>query len=340
MRAETGSGVALWSSPSWRERAVSWLDEQLLEESIERTGEVSQPRVRPWATVLTAPTTAGRVWLKAAAPPTAFEVDLYLVLHRVVPNQVLAPLAADPGRGWILLPDGGPPIGERLEGAALHDAMVEVLPQYGQMQRALAAHAEQLLALGVNDMRPAIMPERFEQALAAAARYVEHRGSAADRQLLAAVGGRRDVVTAWCARLADRPGAPSLDHNDLHPWNILTDDTGSLRPARFYDWGDAVLAHPFASMLVPLQVMRGIVAGGEPLRRLRDAYLEPFDDLGTHSELVDTLELACRVGHVARALTWDRAVRVGRPEEIDEQWASAPLETLAALLDEDCLGGP
>jgi hypothetical protein len=41
----------------------------------------------------------------------------------------------------------------------------------------------------------------------------------------------------------------------------------------------------------------------------RDAYLEVFSDVAPHAELVETLELACRVGKVARALTWERAIR-------------------------------
>ena len=78
---------------------MAWLDEQLAAAGRTRTGEVEQPRIRPWATVLRAPTDGGVVWLKAAAPATAFEVGLYGVLARVVPDRVLTPLAADAGRG-------------------------------------------------------------------------------------------------------------------------------------------------------------------------------------------------------------------------------------------------
>ncbi|MGH3776340.1 MAG: hypothetical protein ACRDRR_11515 [Pseudonocardiaceae bacterium] len=53
------SGVAVWSSPPWRELAESWLDERLATIGIERTGAVAQPHLRPWATVLTAPTRYG-----------------------------------------------------------------------------------------------------------------------------------------------------------------------------------------------------------------------------------------------------------------------------------------
>ncbi len=76
MRPDFDHGVTAWSSTSWRDSAVSWLDEQLAAAGIERTGEVEQPHLRPWATVLKAPTTDGPVWLKAAGPGTAFQAAL------------------------------------------------------------------------------------------------------------------------------------------------------------------------------------------------------------------------------------------------------------------------
>lgn len=72
---------------------------------------------------------------------------------------------------------------------------------------------------------------------------------------------------------------------------------------------------------------------------MRDAYLEPFSGLGTHAELVETLELACRVGKIARSLIWHRALSAGAVEEIEEQWADAPPNSLGALLDESYLTG-
>ena len=72
------------------------------------------------------------------------------------------------------------------------------------------------------------------------------------------------------------------------------------------------MAHPFASMLVPLGYMQhhlGVSLDHPRVLRLRDAYLDAFTDLGPHTELVATLQLACRVGKIARALTWDRSLR-------------------------------
>ena len=323
--------MEVWSSSGWRAQAVAWLDEQLAAAGIVRTGEVEQLHLRPWATALRASTTRGPVWLKAAGPGTAFEVGLYELLQRVAGHRVLTPLATDVERGWLVLPDGGVPLGGRLSGADLAEAMAEVLPQYGQLQRDLAPHAGRLLDLGLADMRPAAMPRRFEEALDAVGEYVERRGNARDRVTRRRLGAMGEQVAAWCEQLAAAPGPPSVDHNDLHPWNILLDAGGR---ARFYDWGDSVVAHPFASMLVPLGMAR------EDRRlRLRDAYLEPFGDLAPHAELVETLELACRVAKIARALTWHRAVSALDGEQAADEWAGAPLECLASLLDDSYLGG-
>jgi hypothetical protein len=328
-------GTEVWASRSWRETAESWLDEQLAAAGIARTGEIEQPHLRPWATVLQAPTANGPMWFKAAAPATAFEIELYLLLHRVVPDHVLEPIAADVARGWIVLPDGGPSLGERMDGDELVGALEEILPQYGQLQRDLAPHAGEMLALGVADMRAPIMPQRFDEALAAVGRYVEERGGEDDRTAYENVAALRGPVATWCEWLAAMPGAPSLDHNDLHPWNIL----GEPSEARFYDWGDGVVSHPFSSMLVALGfVAYNTDADPASVLRLRDAYLEPFSDLAPHAELVEALELACRVAKIARALTWNRAVSALGYDAVEETWARAPLETMASLLDDSHLG--
>jgi hypothetical protein len=335
--SQADHGVAVWASEVWREKATAWLDEQLIAAAVERTGPVHQIRVRPWATVLTAPTTTGPVWLKATAPCTAFEVGLYQLLHRTVPDGVLAPLASDPARGWLLLPDGGPALGDRLVGDELLDALATALPQYAGLQRKLAPHTGELLAAGVADMRAELLPERFEQALAVAGRFVESRGDAAHRDVLSQLDALRPAVADWCERLAGAPGPVSVDHHDLHPRNILFDPAGGLAPVRFYDWGDAVLTHPFASLLAVLEPVRRFVPAVDETRlnRLRDAYLAGFSDLAEPAELVETSELACRTARITRALVWDRALRPGGDNtgfEIDDCWLRAPLDSLVPLL--------
>ena len=341
MASSAGHGMDVWSSPAWRQLAVSWLDEQLAVAGVRRTREVEQPHLRPWATVLKAQTTGGTVWFKACGPATAFEVGLYRLIDHVAPEHVLSPIATDLTRGWIVLPDGGLSLGDHLTGAELAHAMETAVSSYGHLQRTLAPHVGDLLALGITDMRPASMPGRFEEALQAVGAHIEASGDATDRTTYERVLGLGETVGTWCDELAAAGGLLSLDHNDLHPWNILTTRADGTGRAKFYDWGDSVVAHPFASMLVPLGYMQhhlGVSLDHPRVLRLRDAYLDAFTDLGPHTELVETLQLACRVGKIARALTWDRSLRAQGYDQAGE-FASAPLKCLASLLDESYVGG-
>jgi Phosphotransferase enzyme family len=328
-------GIDVWSSDEWRAGAIAWIDERLAAVGLERSGAVEQPHLRPWSTVLEVPTSQGAVFFKATGPEVAFEAGLYELLERVAPQRILTPLGVDAERGWMLLPDGGLPLGERLGRDDLIDALTAALPLYAQVQRNLAPHAGEMLALGVADMRPEMMSRRFDEALEAMRKCIEHRDDPADDVAYERVAAMRETVLSWCDVLAGAPVAASIDHNDLHAWNILAGEQGGFADARFYDWGDGVVAHPFASMLALGFVPK---ASRAQVERMRDAYLEVFRDLGSRPELIETLELACRVGKIARALTWYRAIAALGFDGVDDRWISGPIESMASLLEDSYLG--
>jgi hypothetical protein len=290
--------------------ALAWMEGELAAAGIEPTGPVEVTRERPWASVARIPTSHGVLWLKAAAPATAFEAGLYAVLADVAPTHVLAPVALDVAHGRLLLPDGGPRLGEALDGDALVAAMGAALRAYADLQRAAAPRVDALLAAGVPDMRPGVLPARFDAALA----FVPDELARRLRPLRAQVG-------AWCGQLGD---AASLDHNDLHPFNMLGGG------ARFYDWGDAVIAHPFACLLMPLGYISGEL-GRDPTPALH-AYLDGFADVGPRAELVQTARVAVQLAKIARAHTWERALRA---DPGLERFRDAPAEALAGLFDEE-----
>ena len=111
-----GYGTAVWSSTPWQDRRGCLAGRAVAggrrpsapDRCSTRTSGHGQRRSgrRP---------VSGVVWLKATGPGTSFEVRLYPLLARLVPEQVLTPIAADPERGWIVLPDGGPSLGEQLD---------------------------------------------------------------------------------------------------------------------------------------------------------------------------------------------------------------------------------
>jgi len=96
-------------------------------------------------------------------------------------------------------------------------------------------------------------------------------------QTLARLRGMEEEYAGWCARLDDSGIPPSLQHDDLHDGNVF------VRPGGYaiVDWGDAVVAHPFGSLLVALRSIAarfGLPPGSAESRRLRDADLERWSE--------------------------------------------------------------
>jgi hypothetical protein len=94
--------VAVWSSETWLAQAAEWVDERLAEAGVRRTGDLEQRNLRPWASVLRVPSSAGPVWLKATGPASRFEVGPYRLLSDVAPERVLTPVAISlPEDTWL-----------------------------------------------------------------------------------------------------------------------------------------------------------------------------------------------------------------------------------------------
>ncbi len=338
MPDDTLSGMDLWASATWRESMVAWLDQRLAAVGSRRAGEPEQVRLRPWGTVFRVPTSEGPVWFKAPAPATVFEVGLYSLLARTAPHLVLTPLAVDLDRGWLLLPDGGPNLGEIATGPGLIDILASILPRYGQLQRDLAPDVDAMLALGLTDMRAFAMPNRFDEAFTAVETWVIGHGETADRALLPRIAAHRDTYASWCEQLTTAPVAPSIDHHDLHAKNIFVTATGPPLGVAIADWGDAVVAHPFASLLVALGFVRfhlKVNATDPAVLRVRDTYLGAFTDLASHCDLVATADLACQVAKVTRALVWLRSLEAANDPA--HPFAREPLACLATILNDDPL---
>lgn len=78
-----------------------------------------------------------------------------------------------------------------------------------------------------------------------------------------------------------------------------------------------------------MQRLLGVQLDDPAFRRARATYLEGFAHSAGEEDLGAPLELACRVAKVAR----------DDGDEIDDDWLSTPLESVASLLDESYLGG-
>jgi Phosphotransferase enzyme family len=160
------------------------------------------------------------------------------------------------------------------------------------LQLGTVPHVNELLALGVPDLRPAMLPAVFDR--------LTSRLASVDG--IAEIAALRSEIVDWCAELAGSGVPSALDHSDLHDWQLFVSRRGGVR---FFDWGDASVAHPFTSLLVTTRGLRKRL-GPASARSIRDAYLDAWARYGEPAELRRIARPACRVGPIGRALTWER----------------------------------
>ncbi|HCU50233.1 MAG TPA: phosphotransferase, partial [Micromonosporaceae bacterium] len=247
------------------------------------TGPIEQVKDRPWSFVAKVPTGDGLLWFKENRAGTVYEAGLMQALYDWAPDRILPPVAIDAKRGWSLLPDGGQTMRE-----AGNTDWEKLLSSFAVLQRDLAPKTKEMLSLGVPDLRPLRLAELAETLPVPAEASV--------------------LLKEQCAELAQSPVPASIQHDDLHDANVFAD-------GRFFDWGDASVAHPFGVLLVALRVAND--KGLDP-PRLRDAYLEPWSDLAPRTQLLREVELAMQVTKVSRALSWQRALTDATPEQVAE----------------------
>jgi hypothetical protein len=323
--AERDTSLPRWRDPDWRAGATGWVDQVLSARGLRREGDAVEVHARPWSTVWQVPTATGELWFKATARGMAHEAGLVDALARWVPDRVLHPAGVDVARGWLLLPDGGQTLRATQHGHTDLAHWERTLVEYAQLQRALEAHADELLALGVPDARPERLPALREDLLADDAALLVGRpaGMTADQRERQRAAS--PAYAEMCADLAASGVRPSLQHDDLHDANVFV--AAEEVPYRVFDWGDATVAHPFATLLVTLRVvaMRCSLQPDAPeLLRLRDAYLEPWTAEHDTADLREAARLAVRTGVVSRAACYRRALLEATPAGVEEYGDGVP----------------
>jgi len=321
-----------WQDAQWLAQVREWVRGRLADLGVEPTGPVEQPHVPWWSTVLRVPTTAGTLWFKAARDGGT-EARLTTLLQDVAPECTVKLLATEPDRGWMLTRDAGTRLREHATGAEQLRCWEELLPEYAALQIRLVGRVDELLALGVPDLR---FPVLARQTRVLARDDELLRTAPEDALTDAEVTELREHGLAeldrLSAELADRAVPDSLQHDDLHDGNTFVRDRAYV----FFDWGDACVSHPFHTLVVTLRALAyrlGLEAGSPQLLRLRDAYLEPWEAFGTRAELADTSDLARRTGTLQRALAWYDTVLAMPRERRHEEQDSVPYGVRLFLRD-------
>jgi len=87
----------VWQDPAWREEVTEWIRAEAERRAIHITGEIEQPHMYAWSTVLHIPTDQGKLFFKATAHETIYEATLTESLARWLPDCMPEFVAVDAG---------------------------------------------------------------------------------------------------------------------------------------------------------------------------------------------------------------------------------------------------
>ena len=277
-----------WLSAGFVDAAQTWIDARLTELGVERTGDVEQPHVEEWSTVMRVPTDDGTVWFKANHEPLRHEAALTALVSARAPARVPTLMAFAPDSGWMLMRDGGRRLRELVEEERSLDRWHDVLDACARIQLACEDDVPALLALGVPDRRLATLPRSYAELLAGLDDPDPRLPTPAE-------------VAARCDELAAYGVRETLQHDDLHDGQVFLGSGTHL----LLDWGDSCVSHPFFTLSVTLEgVIRwGVddVAGSEDVEPYLATYLRPYHDRYDR-DLSEAARLAMRLGWICRAV--------------------------------------
>ncbi|NYJ00946.1 hypothetical protein HNR19_001644 [Nocardioides thalensis] len=320
---------AVWTTVEFREELRDFVAPVVGEPTV-----LEPLDVRPWSTVWRVESAAGVHYAKQNCPGQAHEAALVVELARIAPERVAPVAAADPARDLLLTPDLGPTL--RASGAAADpDVWCRIVAEAAALQREVATHVAEL---PLRVLLPADATTYVADAVgrlaalpAGDARRLRPEEALRIEALLPDIG-------EWSDEVADLGLPITLNHNDLHDNNVIA--PAGDASLRFFDFGDAVLAEPLGSLLIPLRFCADVLGAGpdDPrLHRVVDAALEVWTDVVPAARMRAALPAALQLGRLARAESWRRCVASMTLAERGE-YGAAPAEWLGTLGEDPPVG--
>lgn len=300
-----------WCRPGWLDVVRPWIEANVRPHHV-----VGLDQIKQWSisSVLRVRTNGPTFYFKVSADLPLF-VDEGAVSTRLAAlfdGFVLAPLAVEHARGWMIFPDLGavedePPIEEKEKAfrrlAELHLRSVPLTTE--------------LLTAGCLDRRLDVLASQVDDLLGD--RRIMGRLDEKDRRLLRRNKGTlRDL----CAQLEGCGVPATLVHGDFHMGNL-----GGGGNHLIFDWTDACLAHPF------FDLHSLAWESPEHADRLRAAYLEAWAGLDGAADLERALDISRLLIPLHHAVSYKAIADSLEPEVRPElDFAHAFLRSLAERL--------
>ena len=323
----------IWHDLNWQKQAHNWIHSQAKRNSIQLVGEIEQPHILHWSTVMRVPSNKGVIFFKATAGETIYEIALTQKLAEWSPDCLPGLISADTTRGWMLMRDGGEQLRASIRPTKDITPWRPVIKRYADLQIELAGHVDEMLTLGVPDHRLATLPRLYSQLLEDEASLMigQDKGLTPDEfQQLQNMKSRFESI---CTDLSAFGIPESLNHGDFHDGNVLIKD-GRIT---FFDWGDADITHPFVSLrtwFVSMEIALELDDYAPPtleMTELLHRYLEQWQGFASMKELQKAYELSRPVASIITTLKWRHGI-TQMDESMRDEYAWIVPEVLREFL--------
>ncbi|MBT7192093.1 MAG: phosphotransferase [Anaerolineae bacterium] len=299
----------LWDDPAWQQKARAWIRSEASLNDIQLIGEIEQPHIRHWSTVISVESDQGMIFFKAVAPETISEIPLTEKLVEWYPDDMLELIAVDAKNGWLLMRDGGEQLRSLIRPTKDIKPWEPVIRRYAELQIGLSEHLDEMLSTGIPDQRLAKLPSIYTELLADEESLMlrQEKGLSSDEFLKC-----QNLQTRFeqiCADLAAIGIPESLNHGDFHDANVLVKD-GHIT---FFDWGDADITHPFLSLrtfFVSIEMSLDLdeYAFTPEMAELLNIYLKPFEKYASKDDLCKAFDLSKPVSSIVKTMSWKESI--------------------------------
>jgi hypothetical protein len=292
-------------------------------------------RARFWSVVRCYPTTDGLVWFKENNPGHRFEAGLVAALAELgslAAYGVIVPLAVDRERGRMLTDD----YGTTLTHADVEDQSTRctVVRALARLQSAVLGRIKVEDHPGMIELPPTSAGDHVRAVAREWATLQPGHPLRIEPDVLVRAERAADVLDQRTASLSESVPL-DVEPNDVYPANIFADrSTGVLRP-RFFDFGNALWAHPFVTLhgfLDSVVEWNCAPLSREDREELLDIYLAVWQERldADPAVLRRDLDATEALVGVHRLVSWSRLIPYADELELRTR-AEIPLKYLATI---------
>ena len=281
---------------------IQWAEIHLKNNGYSIKAPIEPVRLMPWSNVFKYQTSKGDLFLKTMRAPFTIESTLLPYLTQHYQERLPSLTASNTELHCLLMEDAGTPLRDRLKENYQVDLVTKTITDYASIQQKSVSQLNELIQLGLNDWRLEHLPSLYAELLEKETFLLNDGLRVKEVEQLKK---QQNNFAQLCERLAQYNIPETIEHGDFHDNNILIKN-GHLT---ICDWGDAIIAHPFFSIITFLfsaEKQHSIKARPKTYQTLKNIYLNAWKTFETQENLETAFKLAEKINLIKFSLGFYR----------------------------------